>query len=241
MTNWKSQILLIFFSISLCSPIGPNDFQTLIIWNVGQGSWSTLRHGSTCFHFDAGGETAPLRQIAAFCEKRKNILFLSHDDFDHIRYAGWLARQLKSCWAISPRLQIFFQRLKNPPPLCADSNLEPLLIHAPSRRQRFANLQSLVYISNRILFPGDAPSASEKLWRLHPQVASVRYLLLGHHGSRTSSSEELLEKTLELKMAFASSRRRRYGHPHAETLWRLQRHRVPILSTEDWGHIELRL
>lgn len=245
MTNLATQSLMILFNICLCSPIGLNDFRKLVIWNVGQGSWSTLRQGQTCYHFDAGGEKAPLRKIAAFCENRKNILFLSHDDFDHIRYSGWLAHRLKACWSVQIQLKKIFRRVKTPPPTCTEQDFDSLLIYAPAPElvltQKNANLQSLVYISNHVLFPGDAPATSERIWNSNPQISSVRYLILGHHGSRTSTSQELLAKISDLKMAFASARRHRYGHPHAETLWRLRQHHTPVLTSEDWGNIELRL
>lgn len=68
-------------------------------------------------------------------------------------------------------------------------------------------------------------------------LKSVRVLALGHHGSRTSTSKDLLKELPNLKLAIASARKRRYGHPHRETVEALGKFKVPILSTEDWGNI----
>jgi competence protein ComEC len=40
-----------------------------------------------------------------------------------------------------------------------------------------------------------------------------------------------------LRVAVASARERRYGHPHQETELILRKFRVPLLRTEDWGNI----
>ena len=70
-------------------------------------------------------------------------------------------------------------------------------------------------------------------------LTEAQYLLLGHHGSRTSTSEQLLVGLPHLKLAIASSRHRRFGHPHLETQLRLKSHHVPLITTEDWVNIHL--
>jgi len=92
------------------------------------------------------------------------------------------------------------------------------------------------------LIPGDSTTAKEAQWgpRL-AQPASIRLLVLGHHGSRTSTSRGLLQRLRGLKQAVASARFARYGHPHASVAQRLRLHGVALVSTEDWGtlHFEI--
>ena len=65
----------------------------------------------------------------------------------------------------------------------------------------------------------------------------VDYLKVGHHGSRTATSEKLLD-VIQPKFGFISAGiNNRYGHPNKETLERLQRHGVRYLNTADYGMI----
>ncbi|MBK7961611.1 MAG: hypothetical protein IPK04_10715 [Bdellovibrionales bacterium] len=84
----------------------------------------------------------------------------------------------------------------------------------------------------------------EKIWAANLtnlETKQIKVLILGHHGSKTSTSEALLQRLPRLKFAIATARESRYGHPHFVVLNRLRQHRIPILRTEDWGHIGLEL
>jgi len=104
------------------------------------------------------------------------------------------------------------------------------------------NLLSRVYLirgfKRSILIPGDSPAPAEKIWL--PQLLPIlngqpiEVLILGHHGSYTSTSEDLLQK-LSPKVGIASARKRRYGHPHKIIEKRLRDYEASILSTEFWG------
>ena len=87
------------------------------------------------------------------------------------------------------------------------------------------------------LFTGDAGFPAEALLRstLHP----VDLLKVGHHGSRGSTGGELLD-SLRPMAAVISVGRNEYGHPSPETLARLERHRVPVLRTDQDGTISVR-
>lgn len=111
-----------------------------------------------------------------------------------------------------------------------------LLTSKPANKVGSNELSQVIRFGD-FLFPGDSPVSAEKSWSQMPWVSSARILVLGHHGSRTSTSEELLERIPDLKLAISSARYERYKHPHPEVLYRLKRHHIPILKTEDWGNI----
>jgi competence protein ComEC len=101
--------------------------------------------------------------------------------------------------------------------------------------------------STRVVVPGDSPIKEERQW-LHglgafaPGVrAAADFLILGHHGSRTSTGLDLLKSLPRLRGAIASARRARYGHPHREVELRLRKFRVPLLKIEDWNNIWIEL
>ena len=84
------------------------------------------------------------------------------------------------------------------------------------------------------LFTGDAGFPAEA--SLRGKLRRVDILKVGHHGSRGSSGEELLD-SLRPRVAVISVGRNDYGHPAPETLARLGARQVPVLRTDRDGAI----
>jgi competence protein ComEC len=63
---------------------------------------------------------------------------------------------------------------------------------------------------------------------------------LGHHGSKTANSPELLSAISPKLAVVSAGRNNRYGHPNAEVIERLQRLQIPVVSTQDYGMISYR-
>lgn len=92
----------------------------------------------------------------------------------------------------------------------------------------------------RWLFMGDAEKDSEeKLVKRYPNL-DADVLKVGHHGSKTSTTNELLQ-TVNPKVALISvGRNNSYGHPHAEVIARLKERKVKIYRTDRTGAIQFR-
>lgn len=213
-----------------------------VVWNVGQGLWITGVFDSHCLHLDAGGERKPPSTLAVWCQGKRNQLHLSHWDWDHIGGVASLARQLPAlCRQGRPGGTTTSQarrKIIESIPLCQQES--PLLHELHWRRsEKSANHASRVFVwKNQWLFPGDSPQTEEKKWLGQiPDPEKIRILLLGHHGSQTSTSEVLLNSLSGLRLAIASARRKVYGHPHPKVTERLARKRIPLLRTEEWGHL----
>ena len=91
----------------------------------------------------------------------------------------------------------------------------------------------------RMLFTGDA---GEKEETFSEQLAGVPITVLkvGHHGSRYSTGESLLEN-VQAKYAWIScGEGNRYGHPHEETVERLLRYGCRIYATPEHGAVKLK-
>ncbi len=86
------------------------------------------------------------------------------------------------------------------------------------------------------LFTGDAGFAAEAM--LRGKVRSVDLLKVGHHGSRGSTGEELLDSLRPLA-AVISVGRNDYGHPSPQTLARLASRGVPVLRTDRDGPVSV--
>lgn len=96
----------------------------------------------------------------------------------------------------------------------------------------------LTYGEDSFLLTGDAPIKTEyALDRISPELIDVDVLKLGHHGSRTSSSEEFLRITSPEVAIISAGKDNSYGHPHQEVLSTLKKLSIPYLATADQGTI----
>ncbi|KYQ71904.1 DNA internalization-related competence protein ComEC/Rec2 [Acinetobacter pragensis] len=88
------------------------------------------------------------------------------------------------------------------------------------------------------LLMGDAGWETEyELMQKYPDL-KADVIVLGHHGSRNSSSYDFL-KALQPKLAIASAGKyNRYGHPSAVTQARLKQLNIPLLTTSQQGTIQ---
>lgn len=81
------------------------------------------------------------------------------------------------------------------------------------------------------LLMGDADIQTEKKiikqYDVHADVLKV-----GHHGSYTSTSEQLLEKSNPQFAILSYDKKNPYGHPHQSVVKRLKRHGVMIYTTD---------
>lgn len=214
----------------------------LVIWNVGQGQWVTISDESGCWHFDVGGEFAPWQQLMNLCRARKNFFSFSHWDWDHIGLVGRARNFLPDhCLLLPPHGST------NPRKAKLMSNIKACQEQAPftfwnGPSQKTANASSRVILWRSVLLPGDSSRDQEKNWIKEMRgAAQARILLLGHHGSATSTGKELLRNLTGVRLAIASARFRRYGHPHPRVERDLSKKQIPLLRTEDWGSIHLAL
>lgn len=231
-------VMILLFSASHIAP-SPSS-RGVVVWNVGQGQWVSFVEPERCYHFDVGGEFFPWKQIQAACGRRENWISLSHWDWDHIGAIKHprFGRALKQvCLFHRPlgKSSARKQALLNPLPACAKN--PGALFHWYPQNHRHSNDASHVFQYKRVLLPGDSSAIQEKIWSSLPWLPSTRILVLGHHGSKTSTSESLLARLSQTKMAVSSARWKRYSHPHPQTQMRLRKYRIPLLRTEDWGNI----
>ena len=98
----------------------------------------------------------------------------------------------------------------------------------------------LVYGNTSILFTGDAPQNIEAyLDSLDGKNLRSDVLKVGHHGSRTSTSQEFVGYVSPTYAVISDGKDNRYGHPHQETLDTLNQFGVQILRTDLSGRIIL--
>ena len=96
----------------------------------------------------------------------------------------------------------------------------------------------LTYGATSFLFTGDSPKSIEGyLAALEGPGLDSDVLKVGHHGSKTSTSDELLGLVSPSYAVISAGAGNRYGHPHAAVLDALSRFGVERLGTYERGTI----
>lgn len=95
----------------------------------------------------------------------------------------------------------------------------------------------LTYGDHSFLLTGDLSSKREQQLFGNVLPKHVTVYKAGHHGSKTSSGEQLLTYVKPEYSVISAGKDNRYGHPNTEALERLQKYSKEILSTIDQGTI----
>lgn len=99
-------------------------------------------------------------------------------------------------------------------------------------------VMKLVFNDVSFLFTGDILADVEKeLTGKEPEIGSD-ILKVAHHGSKTSSSTEFLERVLP-ELAIISVGENSYGHPDPGVLANLQQFGIQVLTTKNNGDIKI--
>ncbi|MGF1669384.1 MAG: DNA internalization-related competence protein ComEC/Rec2 [Balneolaceae bacterium] len=87
----------------------------------------------------------------------------------------------------------------------------------------------IVYGNTSFLFTGDAEHEQEALVsKRYKEWLKSDFMKIGHHGSRTSSTEILLNYVMPQKAAASLAYRNVFGHPHPEAVTRLQENNIKL-------------
>ncbi|MBM6604136.1 DNA internalization-related competence protein ComEC/Rec2 [Pediococcus acidilactici] len=216
-----------------------------------------LRFGSRQKQTSTIAKNSSINYLQSIGISKIDTLCLTHQDVDHIGEAKAVLQNLKVQQLLFPagvektdnfRYQILpylhqtriVEVLKG-----AQVSRLPLQILYPERPGKGANEDSLVlegkFGGKRILLTGDLDISGEQKLLQNPElVGKVDIFKLGHHGSKTANSPELLSAIFPKLTVVSAGRNNRYGHPNAEVIERLQRLRIPVVSTQDYGMISYR-
>lgn len=186
-----------------------------------------------------------------------DTLCLTHQDVDHVGEAKVILQNLKVRQLLFPagvektdnfRYQIlpYLHQTRIVAVLKgAQVARLPLQILYPERPGKGANEDSLVlegkFGGKRILLTGDLDiNGEQKLLQNPESIGKVDIFKLGHHGSKTANSSELLSAISPKLAVVSAGRNNRYGHPNPEVVERLRQLRIPTVSTQDYGMISYR-
>jgi competence protein ComEC len=91
------------------------------------------------------------------------------------------------------------------------------------------------YDQSSVLLEGDAEAASERAMLAHGRVAGVTLLKIGHHGSRTSTTQEFLNAAAPKDAVVSVGLGNTFGHPRYEVIERLAEARIKLYRTDEFG------
>lgn len=95
----------------------------------------------------------------------------------------------------------------------------------------------LQYGENRFLFTGDAAKQAEDDMIEEGEDISADVYKASHHGSKTGSSEEFLDKVNPTYAVISCGEGNKYGHPSAQTLNNFRRRGIKTFRTDNQGTI----
>lgn len=199
--------------------------------NIGQGHATLIKHRNQSVLIDTGKRShyAYLKHtLNSYRIRTLDALLITHDDEDHSGSVEHLINDkfVTTLWHHKTTWET------------KDFIVQSLL----DERYEDSNEDSgiyLVQINNlKLLLTGDAYHVQEKkLIDLYHNL-TVDVLLVGHHGSRTSTHPDFIAH-IKPTLSIISAQNSIYGHPHVETLRTLQKHQSTIVELENHGDVSI--
>jgi competence protein ComEC len=132
------------------------------------------------------------------------------------------------------------------PPMTIGGTLVRILAPSPEyvTGEAPSNDDSLVfevtYKKRSVLLTGDAERPIEDDMLADGELHQVTLLKVGHHGSKTSSSEEFLRQVSPRFALISDGYKNQFHHPNADVLERLAQHHAVVFRTDQHGLITFR-
>lgn len=194
--------------------------------NVYQGDAFLIQYPFNAYTIliDTGKESAYSslkRNLHKKGVKAIDVVVITHDDHDHIGSLSNLVRDFDVGEVV------------------VDSDVDVMgMVNIETKDYGNENDNSLIYymklLGTSFMFMGDAGVEVENdIVRKYPHMR-VDVLKLGHHGSKTSTSNVFL-KSIRPQLALISSDPKSYGHPSIEVMALLEKHRVVSVQTSIEG------
>jgi competence protein ComEC len=182
--------------------------------------------------------------------RRVDLLVLSHEDIDHLGGALTLLESVEvHALASSLPRSHPLHSLALMPGRCAAGiawNWDGVrfeFLHPPpgwetARRNNQSCVLRVTAGASSMLLTGDIERAAER-FLLENKISPSDVLLVPHHGSRTSSSEEFIAAVAPRWAIVPAGYRNRFGHPAREVLERYARAGVTVLRTDRDGAVSV--
>lgn len=236
-----------------------------VILDVGQGQSVLIRSGRFLMLADCGGSgvddagDVAADYVQSLGRSKLDLLVLSHYHSDHANGIRQLLQRLDVRVLAVPDVEedsslrqeilslaeeqgisIWFIREDTQVKLGAE---QTITLYAPLGSGDSTNELGLsvlaTYGDTDILLTGDMGEEVEPLLLAHAQLPDIELLVVGHHGSSTSTTQELLDVVKPDLAAISVGENNSYGHPAQDTLERLAQSGADIYRTDLHGTIQV--
>jgi len=236
---------------------------TVAFLDVGQGDaiFVEAPNGNQIL-IDGGPNKAVLRELSKqmpFYDRTIDGIILTHPHLDHYAGLNEVMKKYKVNLEMDPGTKVKgagfgefenLTKIKNIKSLYAkrgmiinlgkDLRLDILLpvINDENLSEHDGMLVSrLVYKNNSFLLTGDMEDNLENFLISFGDNVKSDVLKIGHHGSKTSTSEKFLGLVNPELAVISAGKNNKYGHPHQEVTNRLAGFEIPTLRTDEKGTI----
>ena len=229
----------------------PGAFEAMVI-DVGQGLSVLVRTRDHALLFDAGarypsgfdlGEVAVVPALHAVGVDKLDTLIVSHGDNDHAGGARAVSSAFPNAFALGGE------------PSRGDVPLEQCIagqqwqwdgvtfrILSPQRAGSGNDAGCVLLVTGeggRLLLPADTTSKMEPAIAKAVPAGAPLVLIVPHHGSKTSSSEDYLRALHPLLAVASAGYRNRFGHPAPMVVARYRGLDIPLRATFDTGAVRI--
>ena len=239
---------------------------TVVFFDVGQGDAILIKTPTNQkILIDGGPDDKLITKLGRyfnFYDKKIDLMILTHAHSDHLiglievlkryqvkqvlyngvidatpEFINWLTiikeQKIPLQIAVAGQEYIFSDDLK----LKILYPLENLTNQKFDDLNQTALVSQLIYQKTNFIFMGDLPQEEEKEMLKNQINYQSDVIKIGHHGSKYSTSEELLQAVKPTLAIIQVGKDNKFGHPDLVTLRRLQRKGIAILRTDLNGDI----
>lgn len=256
---WIAISFLAALSFSYLEP-RLDDLRVTVL-DVGQGQCVLLQSGGRTYMVDCGGsqgESAADKAVATLYSQgvfRLDGLILTHYDKDHVGGAAYLLSRVPTdriYLPIGPGQEEWEQSIREAASgdlvyVQTDQEISwsgaEISIFVPPGAET-SNESSLCVLFQKenydILITGDQNALGEMVLLAENSIPKLDALVIGHHGSNSSTSDVLLDKTRPDLALISVGEDNAYGHPARAVLDRLEQYGCIIRRTDLEGTIIIR-
>jgi competence protein ComEC len=240
------------------------DFK-ITFFDIGQGDAVLIQKGDFEILIDGGPDSSILNKLGenlSFFDREIELVVLSHSDADHISGLVDVLRKYEVGMVLASFIQASNADYQVILQIISEKKIKTIQAQAGLRiflddenyidvlypfddltgqvvknNNAVSVVLRLVMIDETFLFTGDLERAQEyELVSRNINLVS-NVLKVGHHGSKTSTSEQFLEAVGSGSAVISAGRENRYGHPHQEVIERLVNKGFEIFRTDLDGDI----
>ncbi len=242
----------------------PEGYLTVRFLDVGQGdSVHIVTPDGYELLIDGGPSASVLRELSKgrlFFDKKIDVVIATHPDTDHVGGLVDVLKRFDVDWLLETESKSDSSAAVAYSDVVSIENARKILAQSGQVLQLGASttvqilspygdttqwksnsasiVVRVVYGETEFMLTGDAPSEIEDyLVGLYGSSLQSDVLKLGHHGSKTSTSELFLDNVQPLFAVVSAGANNRYRHPNVDVIKKVMDREIQVVSTIESGTI----